>query len=58
MESVVIRMCLWGVDMGEFIIGLIAGLNIGVGITGHIYNKKIVKIRDELLEIKIDLMHK
>jgi hypothetical protein len=52
------NLALWVVDMAEFIIGLIAGLNVGVGITGYIYNKKIVKIRDELLEIKIDLMHK
>ena len=44
--------------MAEFIIGVVAGLNIGVGITGYIYNKKIVKLRDELVDVKIDLMHR
>lgn len=44
--------------MAEFIIGIMAGLVVGVGVTGYVYNKKIVKIRDELIDIKTDLMHK
>lgn len=44
--------------MSEFIIGIMVGLVVGVGVTGYIYNKKIVKIRGELIDIRIDLMNK
>lgn len=44
--------------MAEFIIGIMAGLVIGVCITGFAYNKKITEIRKELLKVKVDWLHK
>lgn len=43
-----LKIRLRGVDMSEFIIGIITGLNFGVAITAYIYNKKINRIIDEI----------
>lgn len=44
--------------MAVFIIGIMVGLVVGVGITGFAYNKKITELRKELLEVKVDWLHK
>lgn len=51
-------MYLWGVDMGEFITGFVCGMLVMLGALAMIYAPIFIKLRAELLELKIDLMHK